>query len=685
MQCATRNTGSREVRKFCTLTQCRASIRVTSISIVATVLYFSGCPLTLREGEAMRRRLALVVFATAAALVLPGTVAMAAPTGVDPSTVDVTLLPGQSTTITKNVTTSAVPSNPDLVFLADTTGSMGPAIENVKENASAVTSAVLGAQATAQFGVASYKDESDGAGLFQVNQDITANTTAVQAGINQWTASGGGDLPESAINGLFQVATGALTYRPNDTKIVAWFGDAPSHDPSNGHTLAQTIAALQAANIRVIAVNVGDGSAGRPGLDGDTQQATQIANATGGIFLNAADDQVAQKILEGIQAIKSTVTPHVTACDPQLSVSNTPASVTVASGDTAAFTETVTAAGDAAPGDYHCTVDYLVDGVSSGFVENTTVHVRAFAVNDVTVNEGTGGPATPATFTVSLLGGPSATPVTVHYATANGTATTPADYTATSGDLTFAPGETTKPVTVPVVPDSVDELNETFTLNLSAPSTGVFIQDGQGVGTIIDDDRDGAFSCTATAADVIGVTAAVANPSDLPCADDSKTVASVSLNAGLINVSTGVLTAQSNVTPDDITLPPAAGDRASSTARVDKTTISTLGLKIQLGVIQSQASASCAAGPSGLAPAFAGASNVASLSINGLAVTVGSQPLTIPLVIGSLSLNKTVVSNGVVTQEAVALDTPLAHIVLAKSVADVHGTTVHPNGSPCTR
>jgi hypothetical protein len=619
----------------------------------------------------MRRRLALVVFATAGALVLPGTVALAAPAGVDPSTVDVTLLPGQSTTITKNVTTAAIPANPDLVFLADTTGSMGPAIENVKENASEVTSAVLGAQPTAQFGVASYKDESDGAGLFQVNQDITANTTAVQAGINQWTASGGGDLPESAINGLFRVATDALTYRPGDSKIVAWFGDAPSHDPSNGHTL------------------VGDGSAGRPGLDapndGDTQQATQIANATGGIALNAADNQVAQKILEGIQAIKSTVTPHVTACDPQLSVSNTPASVTVASGDTAAFTETVTAAADAAPGDYHCTVDYQVDGMSSGFVENTTVHVRAFAVNDVTVTEGTGGPATPATFTVSLLGGPSATPVTVHYATANGTATTPADYAATSGDLTFAPGETTKPVTVPVVPDSVDELNETFTLNLSAPSTGVFVQDGQGVGTIVDDDRDGAFSCTATAADVIGITAAVANPNDLPCADDSKTVASVSLNAGLINVSTGVLTAQTDVTPDDITLPPAAGDRASSTARVDKTTISTLGLKIQLGVIQSQASASCAAGPSGLAPAFTGASNVASLSINGLAVTVGSQPLTIPLVIGSLSLNKTVVSNGVVTQEAVALDTPLAHIVLAKSVADVHGTTVHPNGSPCTR
>jgi hypothetical protein len=652
----------------------------------------------------MRRRLTLVVLATAGALLLPGTVALAAPTGVDPSTVDLSLSPGQSTTVTKNVTTSAIPANPDLVLLADTTGSMGPAIDNVRQNAGAVTNAVLAAQPTAQFGVASYKDEIDGAGLFQVDQDITGDTGAVQAGINQWVAGGGGDLPEGALNGLFQVATGALHFRPGDTKIVAWFGDAPSHDPSNGHTLAQTIAALQAANVRVIAVNVGDGSAGRPGLDapadgdgsagrpgldapadGDTQQATQIANATGGIVLNAADDQVAQRILEGIQAIKSTVTPHVVDCDPQLTLTNVPASATVVSGDTASFTETVGVAPDAAPGDYHCSVDYLVDGMSRGFVENTTVHVRALAVNDVTVTEGTGGPATPATFTVSLLGGPSTTPVTVHYATADGTATAPADYAATSGDLSFPPGATTETVTVPVVPDSVDEPNETFTLNLSAPSTGVSIQDGQGIGTIVDDDRDGTFSCTATAADVIGVTAATANLQDMPCADDTDTVASVSLDAGLINVSAHALTASTDVTPDDLTLAPAAGDQAASAARIDGTTISTLGLNVRLGAIQSRASVSCVAGPDGLTPSFAGSSDVASLSINGVAVTVGSRPVTIPLVIGSLSLNKTVVANGVVRQEAVALDTPVAHIVLAGSSADVHGTAAHPGGSPCTR
>jgi hypothetical protein len=622
------------------------------------------------------RRLSLVAVAATGAMLMSGTAALAAPPGVDPSTVDVTLVPGQSTTITKHVTTEPIPANPDLVMLADTTGSMGDAIANVKSNAAAVTDAVLAAQPNAQFGVASYRDEGDEY-LFRVEQGITPDTGAVQTGINQWVASGGGDGPESAINALYELATGAVSYRSGSTRIVAWFGDAPSHDPSNGRTLADAIGALQAANIRVVAVNVG-------ALDFDGQ-ATAITNATGGVLLNAANDEVAQKILEGIQAVESTVTPTVTSCDPQLSVSNAPASATVASGDTATFTETVTVANGTAPGTYQCTVDYLVDGASQGFVEHTTVHVRGLAVNDVTVTEGTGGAATPATFTVSLLGGPSPTPISVNYATANGTATAPADYAATSGTVTFAPGETSKPVTVPVVPDSVDEPTETFALNLSAPSAGVFLVDGQGIGTIIDDDRDGTFSCTATGADVIGVTAAVANPANLPCADDSKTVASVSLNAGLINVSTGVLTATTNLTPDNQALAPAAGDRAESSARVDKTTISTLGLKIELGVIQSQAAATCAAGPGGLVPAFSGSSNIASLKINGVGVTVGSAPLTVPLLIGSLKLNSTTIVNGVVIQEAVALDTPLAHIVLAKSQADVHGTSAHPGGTPCTR
>ncbi|KZB79146.1 Calx-beta domain-containing protein [Amycolatopsis regifaucium] len=624
----------------------------------------------------MSRRPLLVVLTAVTAMLVSTAVAAAAPPGVDPATVDLTLAAGQSTTVLKNVTTSTVPPNPDLVLLADTTGSMGGPIGNVRSNANAITGDVLAAQPTAQFGVAEYKDFTDSV-PFKVNQGITGDTTAVQAGINQWVASGGGDTPEANLNALYQLATGAVSFRPDGTRIVAWFGDAPSHDPSGGHTLAQTIAALQAAKIRVVAVNVG-------ALDA-TGQASAITSATGGVLLNNVPaGQVSQAILDGIRAIEVTVTPKVTSCDPQLTVTNDPGSVKVASGGVAQFTETITASAGAAPGTYHCVVDYQVDGVSLGYLETTTVRVLGLSVDDVTVGEGSGGAPVPATFTVSLLGGPAPNPVTVQYATANGTATAPADYAPASGTVTFAPGETAKPVTVLVNPDTVDEPNETFTVNLSAPS-GAGLVDPVGVGTILDDDRDGVFSCTGTAANVLGVTAARANPANLPCADDASTVAAATLNAGLIKVDTQVLSASTDLTPDDQSAAPAAGDRALATARIDKTVISTVGLTIELGVIQSQATATCQPTPGGLAPVLAGSSHVASLKINGSAVTVGSAPLTIPLVIGSLKLNGQSVSNGVVKQQAVALDTALATIVLAESQADVHGTAAHPAGNPCRR
>ncbi|WP_326952585.1 Calx-beta domain-containing protein [Amycolatopsis sp. NBC_01286] len=624
----------------------------------------------------MSRRSVFVALTAVTALLAPTAVAAAAPPGVDPATVDLTLNAGQSTTVTKHVTTSAVPPNPDLVLLADTTGSMGAAIGNVRANADTITGDVLAAQPTAQFGVAEYKDFGDPF-AFRVNTGITGDQAAVQAGTNQWVASGGGDGPEADLNALYELATGAVTFRPDGTRIVAWFGDAPSHDPSGGHDLAQTIAALKAANIRVVAVNVG-----ALDLDG---QASAITSATGGVLLNnVPSSAVSQAILDGIKSIEVTVAPHVTTCDPQLTVTNAPASVKVPSGDVATFTETVAAAANAAPGTYHCTVDYLVDGVSRGYIETTTVRVLGLSINDVTVAEGSGGAPVPATFTVSLLGGASPNPVTVHYATANGTATAPADYAAASGDVTFAPGETTKPVTVLVNPDTVDEPDETFTVTLSAP-VGAGLVDPTGIGTITDDDRDGAFSCTGTAANVIGITAGVANPANLPCADDSQTVLGATLNAGLIKVETKALTASTDVTPDNQSAAPAAGDHAQATAKIDKTVISTLGLTIELGVIQSQASATCQPATGGLAPVLAGSSTIASLKINGLAVTVGSAPLTIPLVIGSLKLNGQTVVNGVVKQQAVALDTALAKIVLAESQADVHGTNAHPAGNPCRR
>jgi Calx-beta domain len=91
-------------------------------------------------------------------------------------------------------------------------------------------------------------------------------------------------------------------------------------------------------------------------------------------------------------------------------------------------------------------------------------------------------------FTVSLDQAQSE-PVTVDFATADGTATAPSDYTATSGTLTFATGETTKTVTVQVNGDTSVEPDETFNLNLANATGNATIADAQGVGTIVNDDQ----------------------------------------------------------------------------------------------------------------------------------------------------------------------------------------------------
>ena len=88
-------------------------------------------------------------------------------------------------------------------------------------------------------------------------------------------------------------------------------------------------------------------------------------------------------------------------------------------------------------------------------------------------------------FRVHLTGAYS-DPVTVDYATADRTATAGSDYTARSDTLTFAPGQTVKTVTVPILPDSVSDDGERFALTLSNPSGGVRIVDGEGLGTIRD-------------------------------------------------------------------------------------------------------------------------------------------------------------------------------------------------------
>jgi uncharacterized repeat protein (TIGR01451 family) len=141
--------------------------------------------------------------------------------------------------------------------------------------------------------------------------------------------------------------------------------------------------------------------------------------------------------------------------------------------------------------------------------------VPLLSINDVSIREGNSG-TTLLSFTVSLSQ-PSGEPISVKFATANGTATATSDYTATSGTLTIAAGQSSATISVPIKTDTIAESNDTFYLNLSypqsdppppllaherlrshlpppGPAPNVIISDSQGIGTIINDDAGPSLS-----------------------------------------------------------------------------------------------------------------------------------------------------------------------------------------------
>lgn len=125
-----------------------------------------------------------------------------------------------------------------------------------------------------------------------------------------------------------------------------------------------------------------------------------------------------------------------------------------------------------------------------GCGDKNHIHDRRFeckiAINDVSLKEGNSGTSSEV-FTVSLDGS-AIDPITLDFATADGTATAPSDYGPTAGTLTFNAGESIKTVTILLVGDAIAEPNETYSVLLSNASPNAVMGDSQGIGTIKNDD-----------------------------------------------------------------------------------------------------------------------------------------------------------------------------------------------------
>ncbi len=135
----------------------------------------------------------------------------------------------------------------------------------------------------------------------------------------------------------------------------------------------------------------------------------------------------------------------------------------------------------------------ISDAQGQGTITNDdSPPVGTLSINDVSVAEGNAG-TTNLVFTVTRSAG-SFGAVSATWTVANGT-TNAADFGgALTGTVSFADGQTTATVTVAIAGDTVFETNETFTVNLSAPTGGVTLTDASGAGTITNDDAPPAIA-----------------------------------------------------------------------------------------------------------------------------------------------------------------------------------------------
>jgi len=173
------------------------------------------------------------------------------------------------------------------------------------------------------------------------------------------------------------------------------------------------------------------------------------------------------------------------------------------------------------------------------------------------------------------LSAASAQDVTVQYATANGTATADSDYTATSGTLTIAAGQTSGTITVPVLGDTLVEPDETFTLALSNPTNAELGSPAAANGTITNDDQatiEGGSRSIADGDSQPGVTAEFA-ASNLGTVDPGSLIWTVLVGSEVVDSAEGGATATLDLRPGENRVRLAARNASGGTSVLSEVVI----------------------------------------------------------------------------------------------------------------
>ena len=305
--------------------------------------------------------------------------------GVRPPSVTATLNPGEFLEINKEVDVPEVPVKIDVFLLENETGSFGDDIANLKALAPQIFDRVRLEAPDSRFGVGGFRDfpfspwgESSNCWAYRLLQDMTSDKTTFVNGVNQLTAAGGADDPESQYEAFYQAATGAgktaygytipsgqnPSFRPDAFKVIIMATDNLFHDslddgtpgPYPGPSRNTAVNALIAASITVI---------GLESYPGSLPKLEDVASATGGVVMStsASGNDVADAIMAALGELTYDITGGSQGLDPPLKVTFTPTKHEDVEGPTTVtFVERIEVPMGTTPGTYTGKAIFKADG-----------------------------------------------------------------------------------------------------------------------------------------------------------------------------------------------------------------------------------------------------------------------------------------------------------------------------------
>ena len=215
---------------------------------------------------------------------------------IDPPTYECDLAVGESCTVRKTVVVEDKPTEAilDVMFIIDTTGSMGSAIANAKTAAQNIID-----------GLSGFGDVHTGAGFYNdpafdgVQADLSGNDAATKAQLNSYFASGGGDFPEKGNHAIKDAADNA-SWRPGSNRFIIVLGDSSFRD--DGPSDAAVMTSLSDNNVELIGLRFLNFDFSDP--DSNEDNFDESIAALGGTSLpgGTSPDDIVDAILDGVSA-----------------------------------------------------------------------------------------------------------------------------------------------------------------------------------------------------------------------------------------------------------------------------------------------------------------------------------------------------------------------------------------------